>query len=188
MESRIGDGLALREEFLLYHDEATARWTIVRRLTSAIDEVKVKGLGTFAFDSSDGWRLTKAVAPAWSERKAALHVDGGEEALTPGRIGFVREIVGNDGFRAAFEAHVFTLYVERFRPEFEAMPEDEKEEWVEAYPALTAPRGIWALFGKRATLHVEDDTTFSFHVDAGFDPEHGLTVRVRAWKIDPRTS
>ena len=72
--------------------------------------------------------------------------------------------------------------------ELERGPEDEKEEWVEAYPALTAPRGIWALFGKRATLHVEDDTTFSFHVDAGFDPEHGLTVRVRAWKIDPRTS
>ncbi|MFN7976432.1 MAG: hypothetical protein U0166_29545 [Acidobacteriota bacterium] len=181
--STIGDGVRLKEEFLLYHDQPTRLWTIVLRLTSEIDEVKVKGIGTFAYDATSRWQLKKKVTPAWSNLKASLHVDGFEDALTERRIDFVRTIIAKAELRPVFEGHVFKLYRERIYPDFEAMPDDEKKDWKKAYPKLDGPRGIWTLFGNRAAIHVEDDTTFSLDVDARFDPEHGLSVRVRDWQI-----
>ncbi len=183
VDSVVGENLKLKEEYLLFHDQASANWSIVHRLNSTIPGVKVAGVGVFAFDSTYKWQLKKKVAPAWSELKAELRVEGEEDALTAQRIGFIKEIIKKADFRFTFEAYVFKLYQERFYPEFEAMAEHEQKDWAKAFPVVLDPSEIWQLLGKKASIHVESDAIFEFHVEAGFDPEHGVSVRVQDWQI-----
>lgn len=181
--SVVGEGMIFDEQYLLYHDAKAGRWTIVRQLDGKIKDVRVKGVGTFGFDTTYKWHLKKKVAPAWVEFKVALNVDGELDALTSKVIAFIKEIVGKEGFRSVFEDHVFRLYKERYYPEFEAMDEDEKKDWVKHFPHLTTASEIWTLFGKKASLHVHGESAFTLYVDVGFEPEHGLELRVENWRI-----
>ncbi|GJD96044.1 SMI1/KNR4 family protein [Methylobacterium iners] len=124
IDSVVGDGHRLREEFLLHHDPDAASWTMLRRLEATIDDVRVKGVGTFTFDATEQWRLKKKIRPAWSELPATLHVAGDEGALTRARIAFVEDILRREDFKPILEAHVFDLYTRVAYPEFEAMPEE----------------------------------------------------------------
>lgn len=181
--STIGDGLKFSETYLLFQDRKTGAWTIVRRLDGVIANVKIKNVGTFGFDSTYKWHLKKKVTPAWAEFKAELTVDGEEAALTPQVIAFIRDIAGRAGFRSVFEEHVFRLYTDRYYPDFEAMDADEKKDWAKDFPDIAEPSEIWVLFGKKASIHVHGDNIFTLHVNAGFDPEHGLDIRVEDWRI-----
>ncbi|MBW6423769.1 hypothetical protein KX729_20115 [Rhizobium sp. XQZ8] len=183
VKSLVGDGMKMKEEYLLFHDAGSKQWTIVRRLESAIGNVKVPGVGTFAYDSTYKWHLKAKVQPAWSELKAELNVDGEEDALTAGRIEFIKEIVAKAEFRPILEDDVFRLYRDRYYPDFEAMDEDEKKDWAKDFPAIADSSEVWRLFKKKSRIHVESDRVFTVWLDAGFDPEHGLEVRVEDWTI-----
>ncbi len=182
VESLVGDGNRLKEEYLLHR--GNGGWTMLRRYGAAIDDARVKGVGTFAFDATYKWKLKKKVTPAWSELPFELHVDGKEDALTASRLAFVREVVGNAAFKPVFEDYVFRLYTGTMYPEFAAMPDGEKAEWAGCYPKIDAPGDIWKLFGKKRGIYVESDDEFSLEMDACWDPEHGLTARVRQWRIE----
>ncbi|MGL5631749.1 MAG: SMI1/KNR4 family protein [Azovibrio sp.] len=177
VESLVGDNNRLKEEYLLHHGKDG--WTMLRRYGAAIDDVRVKGVGTFAFNSTYKWKLKKKVTPAWSELPFELYVSGEEDALTTSRIAFVKEVINNATFKPTFETHVFRIYTE-----FEAMPDDEKVEWVDCYPRISAPGDIWKLFGKKCSLYVENNDQFSLVADTCWDPEHGLTMTVRHWGIE----
>lgn len=183
VESLVGDGMKMKEEYLLFQDAGSKDWSIVRRLESSIGNVKVTGVGTFAYDSTYKWHLKTKVQPVWSELKAELNVDGEEDALSAGRIGFIKEIVSKAEFRPVLEDYSFRLYRDRYYPDFEAMDADEKHDWAEDFPDIAGPREVWRLFKKKSRIHVESDRTFTLWLDAGFDPEHGLEVRVEDWKI-----
>ena len=182
VESRVGDGHRLNEEYLLHRNEGG--WTMVRRYEAAIDDVRVRGLGTFAFDSTYKWKLKKKVRPAWSDLTVEVHVEGEEDALTPARISFIKQIIGKADFRTTFEAFVYKLYTERMYPEFEAMSDDEKQEWAGSYPRLSSAGEIWRLLSKRFEIVVVSDTEFNVATDASWDPEHGLTLNVTHWHIE----
>jgi hypothetical protein len=181
VESLVGDNNRLKEEYLLHHGKDG--WTMLRRYEGSIGDVRIKDVGTFAFDSTYKWKLKKKFTPAWSERPFELHVSGEEDALTAPRIAFVKEVIGNAAFKPTFEAHVFRLYTETMYPEFEAMPDDEKAEWADCYPKISVPGEIWKLFGKKRSLYVDSDDEFSLAADACWDPEHGLTMAVKQWRI-----
>lgn len=181
--STIGEGLKFSETYLLFEDRKAGAWTIVRRLNGVIANVKIKDVGTFGFDSTYKWHLKKKVTPTWAEFKVELAVDGEEAALTPQVIDFIREIVGKSEFRSVFEDHVFRLYKDRYYPDFEAMDAEEKTEWAKDFPDIAKPSEIWPLFGKKASMRVHGDNAFTLRVDTGFDPEHGLDMRVEGWRI-----
>lgn len=181
VESTVGDGARLKEEYLLHHDKAG--WTMLRRYETVIDDVRVKGLGAFSFDSTHKWKLRKKVQPTWSELWAEIHVEGEEDALTPARVAFVKEVIAKAEFKPVFEAYVYKLYTERMYPEFEAMPPDEKQDWADAYPRLNAAREIWRLLGKTCAIYITSDSAFHLAADASWDPEHGLTLEVKNWRI-----
>lgn len=183
VESRVGDGNRLREEYLLHHDKGG--WTLLRRHEAVIDDVRVKGVGTFAFDSTYKWKLKKKVQPAWSELAAELRVAGEEDALTQARIAFVKEVIAKAEFKPVFEAYVYKLYTEKMYPEFEAMSDEEKQDWADSYPRLSSAGEIWRLLGKKCAIEVTSDTTFDLAAGASWDPEHGLTLDVRDWRIEP---
>jgi len=183
VESLVGDGMKMKEEYLLFHDAGSKQWSIVRRLESSIGNVKVQGVGTFAYDSTYKWHLKTKVQPVWSELKADLNVDGEEDALSAGRIGFIKEIVAKAEFRSVLEEYVFRIYRDRYYPDFEAMDDDEKKDWAKDFPEIAGSSEIWQLFRKKSRIHVESDRAFTLWLDAGFDPEHGLEVRVKDWKI-----
>lgn len=42
---------------------------------------------------------------------------------------------------------------------------------------------MWKLLGKKRILYVESDNKFHLEADACWDPEHGLTVEVKDWRI-----
>ncbi|MEZ0471556.1 SMI1/KNR4 family protein [Luteimonas salinilitoris] len=180
-ESRVGDGFQLTEHFLAHEDEG--RWTLVRRHDATIDDVRIKGVGTFTFDATYKWKLKKKVTPAWSELPAELRVEGEEDALNSMRIAFIKEVMARREFKQVFEARGFQIYTGRMYPEFEAMTNDEKEEWADCYPRLARSDEIWQLLGKKLTVTVLSDADFHIHTDAKWDPEHGLTVEVKAWQI-----
>jgi hypothetical protein len=182
VQSLVGDSNRLEEEYLLHRGKGG--WTMLRRYGATIGDVRVKDVGTFAFDSTYKWKLKKKVTPAWSELPFELHASGEEDALTAARIAFIKELIGNAAFKPVFEAYVFRLYTEMMYPEFEAMPDDEKKEWADSYPKITAPGEIWTLFGKKRAIHVESDDEFSIAADACWDAEHGLTMTVRQWRIE----
>ncbi|GGF48557.1 hypothetical protein GCM10007301_04800 [Azorhizobium oxalatiphilum] len=182
VESRVGDGHKLVETYLLHRDKDG--WTLVRRHDASIADVKIRDVGTATF-SGHHWELKKKVTPAWSERAFSIEVDGREDALTLARIALLKDIIGNTGFRAAFEAYVFRLYTERLYPDFEAMEGEEKKEWADHFPPIAAPSEIWRLIGKRCALYVRGDSLFHIATDACFDPEHGLTLDVEDWAIRP---
>ncbi len=181
--STIGDGLKFSETYLLFQDRKAGVWTILRRLDGVIANVKIKDVGTFGFDSTYKWHLKKKVTPAWAEFRSELTVDGEEAALTPQVIAFIQEISGKAEFRSVFEEHVFRLYKDRYYPDFEAMDAEEKKDWAKDFPDIANPSAIWSLFGKKASIHVHGENAFTLRVDAGFDPEHGLDLRVEDWRI-----
>ncbi|MCR4265794.1 SMI1/KNR4 family protein [Nitratireductor sp. ZSWI3] len=184
VQSRVGDDHALSEVFLLHEDGGN--WTLLRRHNAVIDEVRIKGVGTFAFDATYKWKLKKKMIPAWSERPAVWHVDGNEDALDAARIAFIKEVVDCSDFKAAFEVYVFQLYTKRRHHEFEAMTEDEKREWADSYPEITLPADIWRLLGKTLQIHIEENGRFHLRTDATWDPEHGLDIAVEDWRIRER--
>ncbi|GAA3918142.1 hypothetical protein GO495_20595 [Chitinophaga oryziterrae] len=165
VDSIVGDQSYLREEFLLYHDVV---WSMVRRYRSAIDDVKIKGLGTFTFDDTYKWTLKKKVTPAWSELAAELNIDGEEDAMSTTLIAFVKEALDKADFKPALEAYIFNNYLE--------MPDAEK-------PLLATPQEVWQQLGKNCSIYIDSENTFRFHVDCGWDQEHGVTVRVKDWEI-----
>lgn len=179
----VGDGFRLREHYLLHSDQR--QWTLLRRHDATIDDVRMKGVGTLAFDATYKWKLKKKVTPAWSELPIELHVDGEEDALTAERIAFIKDVIARAEFKPEFEAHVFELYSGRMYPEFEAMSDDEKAEWQDCYPKLAQPREIWRLLGKKGAIYIRSDREFEIYTDASWDLEHGLTARVADWRIEP---
>jgi hypothetical protein len=64
------------------------------------------------------------------------------------------------------------------------MPDDEKAEWADCDPEVSAPSEMWKLRGKKRILYVESDDKFHLEADACWDPEHGLTVEVKDWRIE----
>lgn len=181
VESVVGDGHRLTEQYLLHQDKAG--WTLVRRYAASIADVKVKGVGTLGFDAPQKWVLKKKVTPAWSERPVAIRVEGEEDALTPARLAFVQEIMAHADFRREFEGHVFRLYTQKMYPEFLAMPDDEKAEWAKSFPEIRSESEIWPLLGKSGVVAVAGDDRFTVQFDASWDPEHGLSLAVDDWKI-----
>jgi|GEM_PF-2654194 len=165
VNSIVGDQSHLKEEFLLYHD---MEWSMVRRYRSAIEDVKVKGLGTFTFDDTYKWTLKKKVTPAWSEFAAELNINGEEDAMSATLIAFVKEVLGKADFKPALEAYIFNDYLQ--------MPDEDK-------PTLTAPHEVWQQSGKNCSICIDNDHTFHFHIDCNWDLEHGVTVRVKDWAI-----
>ena len=128
-------------------------------------------------------KLKKKAIPAWSELPAEVYIEGEEDALTPERISFARAVMMREDFKPVLEAYIFDIYTKYAYPDFEAMNNDEKEEYAADYPRLDTPQQVWQTLGKKSSLHIESDTAFSFHTPCTWDPEHGLTVRVRDWKI-----
>ncbi|MFC5557501.1 DUF6985 domain-containing protein [Methylobacterium iners] len=61
----------------------------------------------------------------------------------------------------------------------------KKDDWRDAFPLLNATKDIWRLLGKRCAISVESDQAFHLQADCTWDTEHGLTVRVRDWRIEP---
>lgn len=181
--STVGEDLTFDEQYLLYCEAKAGQWSIVGRLKGSIKDVRVKGVGTFGFDTTYKWHLKKKVKPAWAEFKAELNVEGEEDALTSQAIDLIKEILGKADFRSVFENHVFRLYKERYYPDFEAMDGDEKKDWVKDFPDITAASEISTLLRKKASIHLHRDGAFTLYVDAGFDPEHGLELRVENWQI-----
>jgi hypothetical protein len=165
VDSIVGDQSNLKEEFLLYHDKV---WSMIRRYRSAIDDVKIKGLGTFTFDNTYKWTLKKKVTPAWSELAAELNVDGEEDAMSATLIAFVKEVLGKADFKPALEAYIFNDYLE--------MPDEDKE-------PLATPQEVWQQLGKNCNISIDSDNAFHFHVNCSWDQEHGVTVRVKDWEI-----
>lgn len=182
VESLVGDNNCLNEEYLLHHGKGG--WTMLRRYGATIPDVRIKGVGTFTFDSTYKWQLKKKVTPAWSELPFDVHVDGGEDALTAARVAFIKEVINNTAFKPVFEAYVFSLYTETMYPEFEAMSDDERAEWSDCYPKTSTPGDIWKLLGETCSLYVGNDDGFNLAADACWDPEHGLTVTVKQWCIE----
>lgn len=183
VKSTIGDNLTFDEQYLLYYDAKSGLWTIVRRLEGTIKDVRVKGIGTFGFDTTYKWHLKKKVAPVWAEFKCELHVGGEEDALTAEVIELITEILNKASFRKIFEDHVFHIYRERYYAEFEAMDAEEKKDWIKDFPQISSSQEIWPLLGRKASIQVYGGRSFTIQVEAGFDPEHGLNIRVENWKI-----
>ncbi|TDT99472.1 SMI1/KNR4 family protein SUKH-1 [Azorhizobium sp. AG788] len=181
VQSEVGEGHRLTEDYLVH--QGKDGWTLLRREDARIADVKIRDVGTFAFDATYKWSLKKKVTPAWSERPADICVLGEEDALTPARTAFVAQVVDRADFRPDFESFVFALYRDRFYPEFAAMGPDEQRHWADSYPRLTRPDEIWRLLGKTLTLTIESDHTFALSVPANWDPEHGLSLRVTDWRI-----
>lgn len=181
VESVVGDGHRLKEQYLLHQDKAG--WTLVRRHGAAIADVKVKGVGTLGFDATVKWVLKKKVTPAWSEVPVTIRVLGEEDALTPARLALVQEIIANAGFKRDFEASVFGLYTRTMYPDFLAMPDAEKAAWAKSFPEIRTESQIWQLLGKKGEVAVEGDDRFSVQFDASWDPEHGLSLTVQDWNI-----
>lgn len=183
VDSVVGGGNRLKEEFLLYHDKSQGSWTLVRRHNATIEDVKIKGVGTFSFNSTFKWKLKKKTTPAWSDVPFELHVSGEEDALTETRIDFIKEVLSKEDFRVALEAYVFDLYTTKMHPEFEAMEDDEKADWANDYPKIDDASEIWQLIGKRRAIYIENDREFHLQTDASWDPEHGLSVGVEDWRL-----
>lgn len=181
VESVVGDGHRLKEQYLLHQDKAG--WTLVRRHAAAIADVKVKGVGTLGFDATEKWVLKKKVTPAWSEIPVTIRVQGEEDALTSARLALVQEIIANAGFKRDVEASVFRLYTQTMYPDFLALPADEKAAWAKSFPEIRTESQIWQLLGKRGEITVEGDDRFTIQFDASWDPEHGLSLRVQDWTI-----
>jgi hypothetical protein len=147
VESSVGDNYLLKESFLLYQGE---QWSMVRRYSSAIDEVKIKGVGTFTFDDTYKWELKKKITPAWSESPAGLYVEGEEDALSGEVITFIKAILANADFKSVLEAYVLN------------------------YGGAAC---------NNYNIYIKSDHEFHIHMDSPWDEEHGLTVKVRDWKI-----
>ncbi len=183
VESIVGEKNRLTESYLVYHNEHEDLWSLVRRYNAEIADVKVKELGTFSFDSTSKWKLKKKTAPAWSELPAEVYIEGEEDALTPERISFAVEVMARADFKPVLEAYISGIYTKYAYPDFEAMNDEEKEEYAADYPKLNTPQEIWRTLGKKSLLHIENNTAFQFHTPCTWDPEHGVTVRVEDWKI-----
>ncbi len=181
VESVVSDKLKLTETYLLHRSEAG--WSMVRRHDAAIGDVRIRGVGTFTFDTAHDWRLKKKITPAWGELPAELSMDGHEGALTKTRIAFIKEVIGKADFKPVFEAYVFDLYLTQMYPEFLAMSEEDQQEWADCYPVIEKPGDIWTLLGEDFSIYLKDEQTFHIATDACWDPEHGLTMDVREWRI-----
>lgn len=175
VNSIVGDKNQLKEVFLLHHDATTSQWTFVRRFQSLLDEVKIKGVGTFTFDDTYKWELKKKVIPAWSALPAAIHVDGEEDAMSAARISYIKEVLSFAGFKPLLEAFIFSQY----QAAYNVMPDDEKT----GYPVTTSPPGVWSLLGKSINVYIDGNDTFHLHTDCKWDDEHGITVNVKNWQL-----
>jgi hypothetical protein len=159
VNSIVGQGVRLAETFLLYKDTSSGQWSLLRRYKAEIPDFKIKGLGTFSFDSTYKWELKTKVQPAWSELKAALSVDGEEDALTATKIEFIKAIIANADFKPVLEATIAQIM------------------------ELEKGQNIWELLGKKLAVYVKDNDHFSIHIDTDWDPEHGITLHVKQWQI-----
>jgi hypothetical protein len=156
VDSIVGDKNQLKEKFLMHMQDA--QWTMIRRYQATIDDVKIKGVGTFSFDSTYKWELKKKVTPSWSELKVNLHVDGEEDAMTASMIAYIQEVLNKADFRPVIEAYILK-------------------------DAGTTAANIWSVLGNDAEIYIDSDHAFHFHADCPWDEEHGITVRVKDWEI-----
>jgi hypothetical protein len=153
VDSMVGNNYPLKETFLLHYD---VKWTLLSRRQATIEDVKIKGVGTFTFDSTYKWELSKKITPAWGELKASLHVEGEEDALTADRITFIKEVLAKADFKPVLEAYIIRL---------------------------TELTDIWSVLGKDFNIYIDSDNEFHLHTDCPWDEEHGITVRVKNWQI-----
>lgn len=181
VQSVIGTAIPFEENYLMHRTENG--WSIVRRLEAKIDDLTVKGVGTFAFDQREGWHLKRKIRPAWSDVPFDVNIQGREDALTKDKIELVRQIKTDAAFRDSFEGELFAHYTEVARPGFEDLPPDERAEWEDAFPTITSPFEIWGLIDKQRSIFIDGDGTVTITVDTHFEPEHGYTRRIDAWAM-----
>lgn len=99
--SKLLNGLEIRETFLLCQIDGI--WSILERLSSVIDPVKIKKLGTFVFDELGYWRTVRKLKPAFLELPAEILVDGLEDSLDEAKIDTIRNVIEDAALRGPIE-------------------------------------------------------------------------------------
>ncbi len=95
--SKMSNGCEIRETFLLA--KIDRKWSILERLTSDVDAVKVKNFGTLTYDDLGFWKTARKIKPAFLGLPAEMHVEGVEDTLDEPTIERARAFLDDESLK-----------------------------------------------------------------------------------------
>ncbi|GEM_PF-4756731 len=174
-------GLACKETFVFYKNPDTKMLSFVKRVNIEIEDLKIKGIGTFEYDFS--WSSKKNKKIKWSKIPATIYLNRYEEDFTEDYFNFIRQTINNTSFKEKLEHYIFNHYQKHDYTEYLEMDAADKEEWEDAYPLIKIPRDIWKVLGEEFDIHFIDNQTFDLQFEYGPDPEHGISLIVESGEL-----
>jgi len=128
-----------------------------------------------------GWMLAKKKRPVWSPIPLEFNLYITPDAFTSDLHEPLRACVQEKAFEPVLSTFIFDYFQKEVLPEIEA---DDPHTHLGPIPKITDPADIGKLFGKHNnTLNFLGTGDFDLQLDAKWEEEHGLSLKVRDWKI-----
>ena len=180
VESKI-HGLTCKEKFVLYKNPDTQLFSLVKRVHIEMEDLKIKGIGTFEYDFS--WSSKRTKKMKWSKIPATIYLNRYQEDFTEGYFEFIKRTINDVSFKEKLEEAIFNRYQKIDYPEFLAMSKEDQDFFEEGYPRVKTPSEIWKLLGDEFDIHFVDNNRFDLQFEYLPDDEHGLNITVSKGKL-----
>jgi len=180
LESSMND-LQCKETFVFYKDSDTQLLSLVKRVKIEIEDLIIKGIGTFEYDFS--WSSKNPINTNWSKIPATIYLTRYQEDFTENYYAFIRQTISDSSFKETLEQFIFDHYQKHDYLEFLAMGKADKDYFEDSYPKVSLPSNIWKVLGEEFDIHFIDDQCFDLQFEYLPDDEHGLAITVTNGKL-----
>lgn len=168
------NGLQSEEDFVFYKNPNTQLLSLVKRVEIRIEDMRIKGIGTFEYD--DSWSSKKTIKTKWSKIPATIYLNPLVEDFIEEYYAFIRQTINDATFKEKIEQFIFDHYQKNDYPAFDDMSKTDKDFFEASYPKISTPNEIWKVLGDEFDIRFIDNQTFVLLFEYGPDDEHGLTI------------
>jgi len=175
------NGMQSEEDFVLYKNPETQLLSFVKIIDFRIEDLKIKDLGTFEYDSY--WSSKKAKKTKWSKIPAKIHLQEDTDNFTEDYFDFIRKTINDESLKEKLETFLYEHYQKNDYAEFLEMSPTDVDYFEGNYPKVTAPSKIWKALGETFDIYFINNKTFKLQFEYTPDDEHGLSLTVVNDKI-----